>query len=247
MNIPQYNGTVHPDEWVKQVQTICIINNIRQERDILKLCKLNIDASINVPGECNNLNDLIKALKAHPTFSIYKDGIKRKLDQMKFEGGEAENSCISSLLKKFLLFSKRATGVTSIDEIYKLYNEVISDSSRAIKYGPEFLIAIKHLVTGKYLSSSEINYHTGSKRQVVFCGEKILNENCWWYLSCENQSHKDAFQKNKVLYDDVVYLTHKKTGTTLSLSDFYRSPKTSYAEGIHKYIYLFLFYIRKKI
>ncbi|PKC11714.1 hypothetical protein RhiirA5_373640 [Rhizophagus irregularis] len=57
----------------------------RQERDILKLCKLNINSSITVPGECNNLNDLIKALKAHPIFSIYKDGIKRKLDQMKFE------------------------------------------------------------------------------------------------------------------------------------------------------------------
>ncbi|EXX76189.1 hypothetical protein RhiirA5_353898 [Rhizophagus irregularis] len=258
MNIPQYNGTVHPDEWVKQVQTICIINNIRQERDILKLCKLNIDASINVPGECNNLNDLIKALKAHPTFSIYKDGIKRKLDQMKFEGGEGGDTTAflaefrshcdkaeidnpqeikNRLLRTYSSneffkneFSKRVTGVTSIDEIYKLYSEVISDSSKAIKYGPEFLIAIKHLVTGKYLSSREINYQTGSKRQVVFCGEKILNENCWWYLSCENQSHKDEFQKNKVLYDDVVYLTHKKTGTTLSLSDFYRSPKTSYAE-----------------
>ncbi|CAG8439946.1 16477_t:CDS:2 [Rhizophagus irregularis] len=58
----------------------------------------------------------------------------------------------------------------------------------------------------------------------------MLNENCWWYLNCENQSHKDEFQKNKVLYDDDVYLTHKKTGTTLSMSDFYRSPRTSYAE-----------------
>ncbi|CAB4495273.1 unnamed protein product [Rhizophagus irregularis] len=109
-------------------------------------------------------------------------------------------------------FSKRVTGVTSIDEIYKLYSEVISDSSKAIKYGPEFLIAIKHLATGKYLSSSEINYQTGSKRQVVFCGEKC------------------SMKIVGVLYDDVVYLTHKKTGTTLSLSDFYRSPKTSYAE-----------------
>ncbi|POG82881.1 hypothetical protein GLOIN_2v1469734 [Rhizophagus irregularis DAOM 181602=DAOM 197198] len=227
----------------------------RQERDILKLCKLNINSSITVPGKCNNLNDLIKA---HPIFSIYKDGIKRKLDQMKFEGGEGGDT--TAFLAEFrshcdkaeidnpqeikyrLLrtyssneffkteFSKRVTGVTSIDEIYKLYSEVISDSSKAIKYGPEFLIAIKHLATGKYLSSSEINYKTGSKRQVVFCGEKMLNENCWWYLNCENQSHKDEFQKNKVLYDDDVYLTHKKTGTTLSMSDFYRSPRTSYAE-----------------
>jgi dolichyl-phosphate-mannose--protein O-mannosyl transferase len=64
-------------------------------------------------------------------------------------------------------FSKRVTGVTSIDEVYRLYSEVISDSSKVIKYGSGCLIAIKHLATGRYLSSCEAKYQTGSKRQVV--------------------------------------------------------------------------------
>jgi hypothetical protein len=195
MNIPTYNGTVHPEDWIKEVQTICLINNIRQEKDILRLCKLNIDSSIPTPNEINNIIDLTKALKAHPTFEIYKDGIKRRIDQMNFEGGEGgdtttflaefRSSCDKAEInnpqeiKNRLLrtyssneffkneFSKRVSGVTSIDEIYRLYSEVISDSSKVIKYGAESLIAIKHLSTGRYLSSCEINYQTGSKRQVV--------------------------------------------------------------------------------
>lgn len=194
-NIPQYNATVHPEDWIREVQTVCLISNIRQERDILRLCKLNIDNSITISNDISSLNELIKALKSHSTFEIYKDGIKRKLDQMKFEGSEGGDTTkflaeFRSLcdkaeiinpqeIKNRLLrsyssneffkneFSKRVTGVTSIEEIQRLYSEVISDSLKVIKYGPEFLIAIKHLATGRYLSSTSINYQSGSKRQVV--------------------------------------------------------------------------------
>jgi hypothetical protein len=79
----------------------------------------------------------------------------------------------------------------------------------------------------------------------LFAGEKFLNENCWWYLNCEAHGHKEEFQKNNVLYDDVVYLTHQKTETTLALSNFYRSPRTSYAEGIHLHLYVFYLYSKK--
>jgi dolichyl-phosphate-mannose--protein O-mannosyl transferase len=135
-------------------------------------------------------------------------------------------------------FSRRTTaGVTNIDEIYRLYSDIVSDSSKLIKYGPEWLIAIKHRETGKYLSSCKINYETGSKRQMVYAGEKIHNENIWWYLTCETPvPQKKTFQENKVLYDDVVYLTHNKTKDTLSLSDFYKSPVTNNAE-VHGFPY----------
>ncbi|RGB41937.1 hypothetical protein C1646_791663 [Rhizophagus diaphanus] len=260
MKIPIIDGTIHPDEWVKQVQTICIINNIRQERDILKICKLNIDSSITVPGECNNLNDLVKALKAHPTFSIYKDGIKHKLDQMKFEGGEGGDTTAflaefrshcdkaeidpqeikNRLLRTYSSneffeneFSKRVTDVTSIDEIYKIYSEVVADSTKIIKYGPEFLISIKHIETGRYLSSRQINYETGSQRQVLFADEKILDENAWWYLTCEAPDpQKKDFQKEKVLYDDKIYLTHNKTKAKISFSNFYMAPVTGHLEYV---------------
>jgi len=264
-DIPKYDGTVHPEAWIKDVQAKCLISNLRQERDILKMCKLNIALSINFPNDINNLNELIKALKEHPTFEIYKNGCKERLDHMTFEGGEGgdttqfladfrsliDNAEITNpqeiknrLLRTYSTneffkneFSKRSTGITNIDEIYRLYSDVVSDSSKVIKYGPEWLIAIKHRETGRYLSSRETNYETGSKRQIVYAGEKILNENIWWYATCETPvPQKKTFQENKVLYDDVVYLTHSKTKATLSLSDFYRSPKTSYAE-VHGFPY----------
>ncbi|GBB84816.1 hypothetical protein RclHR1_01140005 [Rhizophagus clarus] len=238
--ITRYNGTVHPEEWLKQVQTICIINKIRQERDILKLCKLNIDTSIILPNKTNTLDKLAKVLKAHFTFEIYKSGCKHRLDQMSSQGNDKvgditkflanfRSLCFKAeiinpqeikarLLKTFSSneflneFSKRISGVTSVDEIYRLYSEVISDSSKTIKYGPEFSIATEHLATSRYLSSISTNYQTGSKRQVIFGGEKILDGNCWRYLTCEVPDlHKDEFQKNKVLY-------------------VYRSSRTSYAE-----------------
>jgi len=127
-------------------------------------------------------------------------------------------------------FSKRVSDVTSINDIYSIYSEVVSDSSKVIKYGPDNLIAIKHPETERYLSSCEINYQTGSKRQLLFAGEKIRNENAWWYLTCETPTQKKEFQENNVLYDDMVYLTHNKTKTTLCLSEFFKSPVTAHAE-----------------
>ncbi|CAB4428448.1 unnamed protein product [Rhizophagus irregularis] len=66
-----------------------LINIIRQERDILKLRKLNIDFPIYIPNEINTLNELSKALKTHSTFEIYKNCRKYyRLDQMSFQGDE---------------------------------------------------------------------------------------------------------------------------------------------------------------
>ena len=62
----------------------------------------------------------------------------------------------------------------------------------------------------------------------------MLNDNAWWYLTCETPvPQKKPFQENKVMYDDVVYFTHNKTKATISVSEFYKSPQTGNAEGIH--------------
>lgn len=52
-----------------------------------------------------------------------------------------------------------------IDEIVKLFNEVVLDELKVIKY--DSLIALKHVTTGRYLSSYDINYKTGSQRKMV--------------------------------------------------------------------------------
>ncbi|RGB30576.1 hypothetical protein C1646_765186 [Rhizophagus diaphanus] len=125
-----------------------LINNIRQERDILKLRKLNIDSLIYIPNEINKLNELSKALITHSTFEIYKNCCKYyRLDQMSFQGDEDDATkflvnirslCFKAKIinpqeiKNHLLetyssneffkyeFPKRISGITSMNEIYRL-------------------------------------------------------------------------------------------------------------------------------
>ncbi|CAB4433831.1 unnamed protein product [Rhizophagus irregularis] len=157
MNMTRYYATVHPEEWVKQVQTICLIKNIRQENDILNSCKLNIELQISIPNEINTLEELVKALKTHSTFEIYKSSCKYILDQMRFQGDDAtkfladfRSLCFKAEItnpqeiKNRLLetyssneffkreFPMKTSGVTSINEIYRLCSEVISESSRVV-------------------------------------------------------------------------------------------------------------------
>lgn len=70
------------------VQTIALVNNMnfRHEKDILNY--INSRIVINKP--INIFNELIKALKTHSSFEIYKiykNSIKEKLDLMKFGDG----------------------------------------------------------------------------------------------------------------------------------------------------------------
>ncbi|CAB4404284.1 unnamed protein product [Rhizophagus irregularis] len=80
---------------------------------------------------------------------------------------------------------------------------------------------------GKYLSSWNVNYPTGSKQRVVFAGEKLSNGNALWYATCTttNRNYQNC------TYDDRFYLTHKVTGKKLCMSiNNYKSPTTRHAE-----------------
>ena len=184
MAFPTYDATVHPDEWLNQVQTQCIVNGIRNDREILKLCKLNIDGAITIP-DVANVADLVKALKAHPSFNIFKNDCKAKIDAMRFEGGDTANFLAELRrlinyaeidnpedVRRRLLntyssneffrneFAKRVTKTTTIDDMFKIYSDIVSDGSKLIKYvvgdtsrddfefGQENLIVIKHVATG---------------------------------------------------------------------------------------------------
>src|SRR5213080_1603950 len=88
MDFPQYDATDHPNDWLNQVKTKCILAGIKSDKEILTLCKLNISKGIQIPNDINNFSELIKALKDHPTFTIFKNDNKANLvNTMKFQGG----------------------------------------------------------------------------------------------------------------------------------------------------------------
>ncbi|PKK66988.1 hypothetical protein RhiirC2_752533 [Rhizophagus irregularis] len=120
-------------------------------------------------------------------------------------------------------FTKRVEGINSVDEIFKIFSEVVFDESKIIKFGS--LIALKHVATGKYLSSCNVNYITGSKERVVFAGEKLPDKNALWYVTCTTTTNHDY---RHCTYDDRFYLTHKVTGNKLYIDLYYDSPTTSH-------------------
>ena len=119
MGIPKYSGTTHPEEWLKQVQACCYLKQITNEQKILKICKLMIDSTITIPNEINSFSELIKALKSHTTFNIFKNSCKRKLQVMRYNPEQEENYT-ATFLANFRLFCNGAEINNNSEEIKKL-------------------------------------------------------------------------------------------------------------------------------
>ena len=62
-------------------------------------------------------------------------------------------------------FVKNIINIDSVDKIVKAFSDVELEEVKIIKSGS--VITLKHVATGKYLSSCNTNYQTGSKCQVV--------------------------------------------------------------------------------
>ena len=86
MDPPQYNGTMHPEEWIRQVRAFSLINNKISPEDELQLCKELIHPAIQIPSIDNihKIEDLLNALKSHDSFAIFKDSCRRKLLALRY-------------------------------------------------------------------------------------------------------------------------------------------------------------------
>ncbi|RIA95399.1 hypothetical protein C1645_862003 [Glomus cerebriforme] len=263
MELPKYTGTIHPEEWLKQVKVYCYLKDIENEQKILKICKLMIDSTIIIPNEINSFDELIKTLKSHMSFNIFKDSCKRKLKLVEYIPEKEEKYTATFLanfrsickdaeindpkkIKKILYnsyssdefedeFIRRVDGIESIDEIFKAFSDAVFGESKIIKYNS--LITLKHVATGKYLTSSNINYQTGSGHQVVFAASKTYakNADALWSLNLYKRhgSQKKRCYDNVLLYGDRISLTHKKTGKELYLNESHhgnKSPTTEHTE-----------------
>ncbi|RGB36725.1 hypothetical protein C1646_696684 [Rhizophagus diaphanus] len=206
MDIPKYNGTMHPEEWIRQIKASCYYNNVCSDGIHVYLCKQLIHPAIKIPYIDNipTTNELLNALKAHVTFTIFKESCKRKLLTLKYipekNGGNtatflanfqslcynAEINDIEEIKNIFLKsiiyaeffndeFLKKSKEINSMEELLKLFGDITADEAILIKNGS--CIAIKHAATGKYLNSaSNLNYKTGTSQQAVFAGKTSLEQ-----------------------------------------------------------------------
>jgi hypothetical protein len=156
-----------------------------------------VDSSIiSLPTGINSFEELRNALKEDISFTLFKNTNKRKLQSLKYipesRGGDT-SKFISNFLKlcynaeiindvkeqkKYLYkslptnnyfsneFYKKMEHVNSTKELIKEFDDMVFEESNLIR--KESVVALKHVVTGRYLSSVEdLCYTTGSGAQLV--------------------------------------------------------------------------------
>jgi hypothetical protein len=196
---PKYNGNIHPDEWINDIKkyynlwednyggflntakslinpTIKIpteINDLEKLRDALKK-----DITFTVFKDSNK-----RKLQLLNYKSERDDG-----DTLKFIT-DFRNLCYNAEIndiekqKEYFFkalsnnnyknnyflteFCKRMDNINSMYVLIKEFEDIVMDESNIIRNGS--IVALKHIATGKYLTSIEdLHYTTGSKNQLVY-------------------------------------------------------------------------------
>ncbi|GBB92159.1 hypothetical protein RclHR1_19740001 [Rhizophagus clarus] len=259
MDLSKYNGNIHPDEWINDVQRCLRFKNSNStSSDHLEVAITLIDTNILLPIGIDSLDKLRNALKEDISFIVFKNTNKRKLQSLKYipenKGGDT-SKFISNFLKlcynaeindieekkDYLYnslpmnsyfsneFHKKTKNVNSVNELIKEFEEIVFEESILITN--ESIIALKHVATGKYLSSVEnIYYTTGSRRQLVFAGNPVPDHNSLWKIKFDKElatyiNNSVKFQHTKsnnkflgIYYDN--YQTY----------DYFKSPSTDHTE-----------------
>ncbi|GBB97124.1 hypothetical protein RclHR1_02920009 [Rhizophagus clarus] len=222
MNFPKYDGNIHPDEWINDIQKyLKLINN---SNDHLEIAISLVNNNISLPTGINSFEKLRNALREDYFFTIFQNTNKRKLQSLKYipesEGGDT-SKFISNFLKlcynaeinnieeqKYYLykslpmshfniieseFLEKMKNVNSTNELVKEFEDFAVYGSNLITN--ESIVALKHIASGKYLSSVEgLRSHD---RQLVFVGSPVPDPNSLWKIKFDKKSAAYTLQHVK--------------------------------------------------
>ncbi|GES94952.1 hypothetical protein GLOIN_2v1473636 [Rhizophagus clarus] len=216
---------------------------------------------ISLPAEINSFEELSIVLKEDISFTVFKCTNKGLLRSLKYiperEGGntskfisnfrklcynaeindleEQKNYLCNSLLNNECYnyhleeFFKRKKRIETMNDLVKEFTEIVTEELSLIRKGS--IVALKHIATGKYLSSIEgLYYTTGSAQQLVFADSPELNLNALWKID---------FSKELAIYDKTsINLQHIKSGcflgaynyNYLGVYTYFKSPITEHTE-----------------
>ncbi|CAG8620925.1 13382_t:CDS:2 [Funneliformis caledonium] len=210
-----------------------------------------INATIKLPSGIDSFEELSNALKKDISFTVFKNTNKRKLQLLKYiserEDGDTSkfisnfrqlcyNAEINDIdeQKKYIIqslisnsyflseFFKRKDKINSTNELIKEFEEIAMDESNLVRNGS--IVALKHVATGKYLSSiSGLRYTTGSKSQLVFVSN--YDSNALWNITFSSGKELASYT------DTNIYLQHKSSSYFLeNYNRDYKSPVTQHKE-----------------
>ncbi|UZO21191.1 uncharacterized protein OCT59_013591 [Rhizophagus irregularis] len=239
MKLSKYDGNIHPDEWINDIQKYLALKDY--DDDYLNFAISLVDSSIiSLPTKINSFEELRNALKEDISFTVFKCTNKRLLESLKYipEKEEEQKNYFSNALYNndrysyLSEFINRRKKIKSINDLIKEFTEIIADELNLIRN--ESIIALKHVATGKYLSSIEdLCYTTGSGLQLVFAGSSEPDLNSLWIIK---------FRGESAIYNGtLIELQHIESGRNLGLCYFapkvhtyYKSPITEHTEGYLK-------------
>jgi hypothetical protein len=150
-----------------------------------------IHPSINV-SEASTFDEILNILKTDTLFTLFKYSIKEKLQKLDFDPKNEDHVQFISIFKKYcyeaeindvkeqkkLLLEKLSKdsflyyfinnnieNIKSLNDLIIYFNQSFLEERKLIRFGS--CITLKHVATGKYLTSCDVKYKTGSKRNIV--------------------------------------------------------------------------------
>ncbi|RIB27752.1 hypothetical protein C2G38_2137654 [Gigaspora rosea] len=262
-SFPEYNGSCHPEDWLRKFTLVATVQEkISSEPDIVRLALLKISRSI-YRGDNNridNFSQLLEFLKADPSFSIFKIESEQKLLALRFTHltdvkdfiielrqllADAEifdlklqkQSILKILPTKLSdTLSLKIAKSQDIHEVFINLRNFLSQYKRVVKYGS--VITLRHIDTGKLLSSSLHRYTGVSKQYWVYAVNRHATDYESWTVMPEliNEGVTPVYQKGQkgsiVCYGDKITLLNNGTGQKLHSHPYerFKSPITSQQE-----------------
>jgi hypothetical protein len=199
MELVKYDGKIHPEVWLNNIKIFCYKNQIMKDEDILKICKSMIHPSINV-SEASTFDEILNILKTDTLFILFKYSVKEKLQKLNFDPKNEDHVQFIGIFKKYcyeaeindvkeqkkLLLKtlsedsfqyyfiyKNLGKVTSLNDLIIYFNQSFLKERELIRFGS--CITLKHVATGKYLTSCNVKYKMGSERNIVRNNLFLLN------------------------------------------------------------------------
>ncbi|PKY21352.1 hypothetical protein RhiirB3_524958 [Rhizophagus irregularis] len=253
MDITKYNGNIHPDEWILDIQKYSYMWE-KNYGGFLNTAISLVDPTIKLPTEIRDIEELRNALKENISFTVFKNTNKRKLQSLKYipesRGGDT-SKFISNFLKlcynaeindieeqkNYLYkslptsnyfaieFYKKMKNVNSINELIKEFEDIIAEESNLIKN--DSVVALKHVATGKYLNSAEtLCYTTGSRTQLVFAGSPVPGSNSLWKI----KFGEELATNNTSIKLQHIKSSNKFLGTNYDYNCWRKSPSNNHTE-----------------
>src|SRR3954454_3474408 len=148
-----------------------------KNEDIVKICKFTIHPSINL-SKANTFDEIINILKSDIFFISYKFSVKKKLQALSFDHmneshvyfiNKFREYCYESEIKdiqeqkklllrkisedsfQYKIINENLENIKSLNDLILFFNKTFLEEKVRLKHGS--CVSLKHVATGKYLSS----------------------------------------------------------------------------------------------